>query len=70
MKMLPLLFWEIAWKTTWLLAAALPAWQNHNMDADTWETTVACLISVIFLIVVPCDYIWRNFVAMRGDRWW
>ena len=70
LKMLPLLFWEIAWKATWLLAVALPAWQNHTMDADTWDTTFACLMSVIFLFVVPWDYVWRNFVAARGDRWW
>jgi len=30
-----------------------------------------CLsMSVIFLFVVPWDYVWRNFVAARGDRWW
>ena len=69
LKMLPLLFWEIAWKATWLLAVALPAWRKHTMDADTWDTTVACLMSVIFLFVVPWDYVWRNFVAARGDRW-
>jgi len=69
LKMLPLLFWEIAWKATWLLAVALPAWRNHTMDADTWDTTFACLMSVIFLFVVPWDYVWRNFVAARGDRW-
>jgi hypothetical protein len=69
LKMLPLLFWEITWKATWLLAVALPAWQHHTMDADTWDTTFACLMSVIFLIVVPWDYVWRNFVAARGDRW-
>src|ERR1700727_194606 len=69
LKMLPLLFWEITWKATWLLAVALPAWQNHTMDADTWDTTFACLMSVIFLFVVPWDYVWRNFVAARGDRW-
>jgi len=27
-------------------------------------------MSVIFLFVVPWDYVWRNFVAARGDRWW
>lgn len=32
LKMLPLLFWEIVWKATWLLAVALPAWRNHTMD--------------------------------------
>jgi hypothetical protein len=69
LKMLPLLFWEMAWKATWLLAVALPAWRNHTMDADTWDTTFACLVSVIFLFVVPWDHVWRNFVAARGDRW-
>jgi len=27
-------------------------------------------MSVIFLFVVPWDYVWRNFVAARSDRWW
>ncbi len=70
LKMLPLLFWEVTWKTTWLLAVAWPAWQHHTMDADTWDTTFACLVSVIFLFVIPWDYVWRNFLAGRGDRWW
>ncbi len=25
-------------------------------------------MSVIFLFVVPWDYVWRNFVAARSDR--
>jgi len=45
------------------------AWQNHTMDADTWDTTSACPKSVIFLLVVPWDYVWRNFIAARGERW-
>jgi len=69
LRMLPLLFWEVTWKAIWLLAVALPAARNHTMDADMRDTTVACLISVIFLLVVPWDYVWRNFVAARGDRW-
>ena len=69
LKMLPLLFWEMAWKTTWLLAVALPLWRNHTMDADTSDTTFQCLVSVIFLLVVPWDYVWRNFVTARSDSW-
>ena len=70
LKMLPLLFWEIMWKATWLLAVALPAWQSGKMDADTWDTTFACLMAAMFLIVIPWDYVWRNFVAAKGDGWW
>jgi len=33
LKMLPLLFWEIIWKASWLLAVALPAWTGGTMDA-------------------------------------
>jgi hypothetical protein len=69
LKMLPLLFWEMAWKSTWLLAVALPAWRNHTLDAGTSDTTMQCLVSVIFVVVVPWDYVWRNFVTARGDRW-
>ncbi len=69
LKMLPLLFWEMTWKATWLLSVALPAWQAGKMDADISDTTFACLMSVIFLVIVPWDYVWRNFVAAHGDRW-
>ena len=69
LKMLPLLFWEMTWKATWLVAVALPAWRNHSMDADTSDTTFACLLGVIFLFIVPWDYVWRNYAVARGDRW-
>jgi hypothetical protein len=48
---------------------ALPAWRSHAMDPDTWDTTVACLMSVVFLFVTPWDYVWRTFVTGSGDRW-
>jgi hypothetical protein len=67
LKMLPLLFWEMTWKAIWLLTVALPVWQAGNI-ADIWDTTFACLLSVIFVVVMPWDYVWRNFVAARGDR--
>jgi hypothetical protein len=70
LKMLPLLFWEMIWKATWLLSVALPAWQAGKMDADISDTTFACLMSVIFLIIMPWDYVWRNFVAAKSERWW
>jgi hypothetical protein len=69
LKMLPLLFWEMIWKATWLLSVALPAWQSGKMDADISETTFACLMSVIFLVIVPWDYVWRNFVTAKNERW-
>lgn len=69
LKMLPLLFFEMTWKTIWLIAIALPLWQAHAMDADTWQTAYACLMVVIFPVIVPWDYIFANFAKARGDRW-
>jgi hypothetical protein len=69
LKMLPVLFWEITWKATWLLSVALPAWREGRMDADIADTTFACLVAVIFLFVIPWDYVWRNYVSAKSDRW-
>jgi len=69
LKMLPLLFWEMTWKATWLLAVALPAWRSGTMDADISGTTFACPMSVIFVGIVPWDYAWRNFVTAKSERW-
>jgi len=68
LKMLPLLFWEMMWKAIWLLTISLPAWQSGTMNPDIAETTFECSLIALFLFILPWDYVWRNFVAARGDR--
>lgn len=69
LKMLPLLFFELAWKSIWLIVVALPLWSAHQMDADTLETAHECLMAVVFLIVIPWPYVFSNYLTQRGDRW-
>lgn len=69
LKMLPLLFMELAWKTVWVLAMGIPLWQAGQMDANAWETMKACLMGVIFLFVIPWPYVFANYVKASGDRW-
>lgn len=69
LRMLPLLFFEMAWKAIWLAVVAWPAWSSHHMDADTLTTAVQCLVVVIFPALIPWDYVWSNFAAGQGDRW-
>jgi hypothetical protein len=69
LQMLPLLFFETVWKSIWLIVVAIPLWSAHQMDAKTWETAVACLMGVIFPIVIPWRYVAANYVMRRGDRW-
>jgi len=70
LQMLPLLFFELIWKSIWLVAIAFPLWSAHQMDAATWETVQACLMGVIFPIVIPWRYVFANYVKKSGDRWW
>jgi len=69
LQMLPLMFWEIAWKTIWLIVVALPAWQSGQVDTVMRETTFACGLVVLVYAVVPWDYVYANYVIHRGDPW-
>jgi hypothetical protein len=70
LRMLPLLFFELAWKTIWLVRVALPLWSAHRMDADTAETAVECLVAIVFVAVIPWPYVVRTYLAGPGDPWW
>jgi hypothetical protein len=69
LRMLPLLFFELLWKAIWLIAIALPLWSAGHMDTDTVATVQACLMAVVFPIVIPWSYVFANFGKKPGDRW-
>ncbi len=70
LQMLPLLMFELAWKSIWLVAIALPLWSAHQLDPETMETVRACLMCVIICpLVIPWQYVWANYVQKPGDRW-
>lgn len=69
LKMLPLLFFEMVWKSLWLIVVALPLWRAGPMDAGTAETVLACLMGVIFPLVIPWRHVVASYVTGAGDRW-
>jgi hypothetical protein len=70
LKMLPLLLFELTWKTIWLIAVALPVWMNHGpIDDELAATIQACLIIVPMYFVIPWRYVFSSFVLQPGDRW-
>jgi hypothetical protein len=70
LKMLPVMFFELAWKTIWLLVFGLQLWSTNKLDADTRETLNNCIFGIILvLIVTPWGYVFRHYLKARGDRW-
>ena len=70
LKMLPLLLFELIWKSIWLIAFALPLWSAHQIDAETGETFNACLMGIVILpIAIPWPYVLTTYVKKPGDRW-
>jgi hypothetical protein len=69
LKMLPLLFFELTWKSLWLLLVALPLWRSGQLDPGTAESVRDCVLAVIFLAVIPWRYVVRHYLRAPGDPW-
>lgn len=70
LKLLPLLFFELLWKVTWLVTIGLPLRSAGQLDGafrETWFANVLGL--VIFSLAIPWGYVIREFVREPGNRW-
>ena len=69
LQMLPILLFELIWKSIWLIAVALPLWSANRIDARTWQTVTDCLFGAILIPVIPWRYVVSQDVTKPGDRW-
>ena len=69
LQMLPVLLFELVWKSIWLIAVALPLWSANQIDARTWETVKDCLTGAILIPLIPWRYVVSHYVTKPGDRW-
>jgi hypothetical protein len=49
LQMLPLMIFELTWKTIWLIAMALPLVMAHRVTPELRESITACGMGVILL---------------------
>lgn len=69
-KMLPLLFFELIWKSIWIATIALPLWRAGQIDPGTAESVFACTMGIVVsLVAIPWHYVWARFVRAPGDTW-
>jgi hypothetical protein len=70
LQMLPLLMFEFAWKTVWLLDYGLTQWSTGNVPATFPDDFKAIAAGVILMpIVIPWGYVLRHFARQPGARW-
>lgn len=69
LTMLPLLMWEMIWKSIWLLIVALPLWLSNQMDEATTATVFACVMGIVVPVAMPWRYVFAKYIRQPGDRW-
>jgi hypothetical protein len=70
LRMIPLLMFELAWKTLWLLVYGLPQWSSGQMPATFAEDMFNITFGVILMpLIIPWTYVWRHYVTAPADRW-
>ena len=70
LQMLPLLMFELAWKTIWLLAFGLPQWSAGRLPPTFAEDFTNIVAGVILMpIVIPWGYVYRHYVRQPATRW-
>lgn len=69
LQMLPLLMWELTWKTIWILAIGYPLWLNDAVTPGVTENFLACLMGVVLTpLVLPWRYIAHHYFRKPAER--
>jgi hypothetical protein len=70
LQMIPVLLWEVIWKTLWLGIVPLPQWLAGHVDESLKPSIFACSFVVLVYIAIPWRYVFAHYVTARGGRWW
>ena len=69
LKMLPLLFFEVAWKMIWMARVAAPLWMSGKIDDALIQNSIAIGTAILVLAVLPWRYVVAQYVHAPGDKW-
>ena len=68
-QMLPVLLWEVLWKTLWLMLVPLPQWRAGHVDEALKPSIFAVSMVVLVYLAVPWRYVFCVFVKAPSERW-
>ncbi len=70
LQMLPVLLFEFAWKTIWLVDYGLPEWRaGVSTPQFKGDFKAIAIFPVILLAVIPWGYVFRHYLKKPGARW-
>ncbi|MDZ7871176.1 MAG: hypothetical protein U5L02_18580 [Rheinheimera sp.] len=69
LQMLPILMWELVWKTLWLVTVPLPLFLNGTFNDKLMPNVIAIGMVVLVYLVMPWGYVWQHYVKQPGTPW-
>jgi hypothetical protein len=70
LEMLPLLMFELVWKSLWAIAYGLPQWSSGQLPPTFADDAFNIGLGIVLMpIVIPWGYVWRHYVKRAGARW-
>lgn len=69
LQMLPILMWELIWKTIWLAAVPLPLYLNGTFDDKLIPNVIAIGMVVLVYLVMPWSYVYQHYIKKPGTPW-
>jgi hypothetical protein len=69
LQMLPLMLFELAWKTVWITAIALPAWLSGAMTKGIEDLFYDCIGVIVIYFAIPWRYVFVCFFKQPMEPW-
>jgi hypothetical protein len=66
---LPVLLWEVAWKTLWLALVPFPQWLAGHVEEGIKPSIFACSMVLLVYLAIPWRYVITRLTIIPGDRW-
>ena len=68
-QMLPILLFEFAWKSIWLIDYGLPQWRAGVHTPLFTEDFRAIALGMILLPILPWGHVFRHYIKNPAERW-
>ena len=70
LQMLPVLLFELVWKTIWLVDFGLPQWTaGVSTSQFKGDLQAIALGPVLLVVVIPWGHVFRHYLKEPGARW-